>query len=136
MYYRHSESKKQVGTLKWGSHVKDTKQTKTQACPVEWTLDVIGGKWKCVILWHVRGRVRRFNELRRLIPTATQKMLTAQLRQLERDGLVERQVFAEVPPRVEYSISKYGSSLSPLLEIMCKWGLAHRERAAAPRSKA
>jgi len=103
---------------------------------VEWTLEVIGGKWKCVILWHVRGRVRRFSELRRLIPSATQKMLTAQLRQLERDGLIERKVFAEVPPRVEYSISDYGSSLSPLLEIMCKWGLGHRERAAASRSEA
>ena len=95
-------------------------------CPVEWTLDVIGGKWKCVILWHVRGRVRRFSELRRLIPGATQKMLTAQLRQLEHDGLIDRRAYAQVPPKVEYSISEYGSSLSPLLETMCKWGVAHR----------
>jgi DNA-binding HxlR family transcriptional regulator len=136
VYYRHSDSKRQAGTLKWGSSLNDTKQTKRQTCPVEWTLEVIGGKWKCVILWHVRGRVRRFSDLRRLIPSATQKMLTAQLRQLERDGLIERKVFAEVPPRVEYSISEYGSSLSPLLEIMCKWGLGHRERAAASRSEA
>jgi DNA-binding HxlR family transcriptional regulator len=75
---------------------------------VESTLEVIGGKWKCVILWHVRGRVRRFSELRRLIPGATQKMLTAQLRQLERDGLIERKVYAQVPAKVEYSISAYG----------------------------
>ena len=105
--------------------MKDTAKTGRNSCPVEWTLEVIGGKWKCVILWHVRGRVRRFSELRRLIPGATQKMLTAQLRQLERDGLIERKVYAQVPPKVEYSISEYGRSLSPLLEQMCKWGLSH-----------
>jgi len=97
-------------------------------CPVEWTLEVIGGKWKCVILWHLRGRIRRFNELRRLIPGATQKMLTAQLRELERDGLVTRKIYAEIPPKVEYSITPYGTSLTPLLESMCKWGLRHREK--------
>jgi DNA-binding HxlR family transcriptional regulator len=112
--------------------VKDTEQT----CPVEWTLDVIGGKWKCLILWHVRGRVRRFNELRRLMPGATQKMITTQLRQLERHGLIERKVYAQVPPKVEYSISDYGRSLSPLLESMCKWGLAHRARSKAGRTVA
>ena len=105
--------------------MKDTAKTGSKSCPVEWTLEVIGGKWKCVILWHVRGRVRRFNELRRLIPGATQKMLTAQLRQLERDGLIERKIYPQVQPKVEYSISDYGRTLSPLLEQMCKWGLAH-----------
>jgi DNA-binding HxlR family transcriptional regulator len=112
--------------------VKDTDQT----CPVECTLDIIGGKWKCVILWHVRGRVRRFSELRRLIPGATQKMITTQLRQLERDGLIERTVYAQVPPKVEYSISAYGRSLSPLLESMCKWGVAHRARSNRGRNAA
>ena len=112
--------------------MKDT----TQTCPVAWTLDIIGGKWKCVILWHVRGRVRRFSELRRLIPGATQKMITTQLRQLERDGLIERKVYAQVPPKVEYSISAYGSTLSPLLESMCKWGVAHRGRSNAGRNAA
>ena len=112
--------------------MKDT----TQTCPVAWTLDIIGGKWKCVILWHVRGRVRRFSELRRLIPGATQKMITTQLRQLERDGLIERKVYAQVPPKVEYSISAYGSTLSPLLESMCKWGVAHRDRSNAGRNAA
>jgi DNA-binding HxlR family transcriptional regulator len=108
--------------------VKGTAKDPRKSCPVESTLEVIGGKWKCVILWHVRGRVRRFSELRRLIPGATQKMLTAQLRQLERDGLIERKVYAQVPAKVEYSISAYGRGLSPLLEAMCKWGLAHRDR--------
>jgi DNA-binding HxlR family transcriptional regulator len=105
-------------------------------CPVEWTLDVIGGKWKCVILWHLRGRVRRFGELQRLIPGATQKMLTSQLRQLEREGLIERKVYAQVPPKVEYSITAYGSTLSPLLESMCKWGITHRGRRPALRKTA
>ncbi len=102
-----------------------------KSCPVEWTLDVIGGKWKCVILWHVRNRTRRFSELRRLIPGVTQKMLTSQLRQLERDGLIERKIYPQVPPKVEYSISPYGLTLSPILELMCKWGLSHRQGTAA-----
>lgn len=101
-----------------------------EECPVEYTLEVIGGKWKCVILWHVRNRVRRFSELRRLIPGATQKMLTAQLRELERDGLISRKVYAEIPPKVEYSITEYGRSLSPMLELMCHWGLRHRSNHA------
>lgn len=104
-----------------------------QRCPVEWTLDVMGGKWKSVILWHLRGRVRRFGELHKLIPRATQKVLTAQLRQLEKDGLVTRKVYAQVPPKVEYSITPYGCTLSPLLESMCKWGVEHRNRANGQR---
>jgi DNA-binding HxlR family transcriptional regulator len=98
----------------------------TEECPVEYALEAIGGKWKCVILWHVRNRVRRFGELKRLIPGVTQKMLTAQLRELERDGLISRKVYPEVPPKVEYSITEYGKSLSPMLQLMCKWGLEHR----------
>ena len=98
----------------------------TKECPVEYALEVIGGKWKCVILWHVRNRVRRFGELRRLIPGATQKMLTTQLRELERDGLVSRKIYPEIPPKVEYSMTAYGNTLSPMLDVMCKWGLRHR----------
>jgi len=81
-----------------------------------------------VILWHLRGRIRRFSELRRLIPGVTQKMLTSQLRQLEQQGLIERKVYAQVPPKVEYSITDYGKTLSPVLESMCKWGIAHQNR--------
>jgi DNA-binding HxlR family transcriptional regulator len=108
--------------------MKGTAQNARETCPVAWTLDIIGGKWKCVILWHVRGRTRRFKELHRLIPGATQKVLTDQLRQLERDGLIDRKIYAQVPPKVEYSISAYGRSLSPVLEAMCKWGISNRHR--------
>ena len=78
-------------------------------CPVEVTLSVIGGKWKPLILWHLyQGRVRRFLELQRMIPGITRKMLTQHLRELERDGVVARQIFDEMPLRVEYSLTKYG----------------------------
>ena len=97
-------------------------------CPVQATLRVIGGKWKVLILWNLGDEVRRFSELRRHIPGITQKMLTQQLRELESDGLVHREVFAEVPPRVEYSITDYGRSLQPVLGTMCEWGTAHLDR--------
>ena len=91
-------------------------------CPVEITLGVIGGKWKAVILWHLTYKTLRFSQLRRRLPAITQKMLTQQLRELERDGLVHREVYPEVPPRVEYSLTPLGWSLKPLLGAMCAWG--------------
>jgi len=91
-------------------------------CGVEVTLEIIGGKWKGVILWHLTHKTLRFSQLRRRLPGVTQKMLTQQLRELERDGLVERRVFAEVPPRVEYSLTEEGRTLTPLLTLMCEWG--------------
>lgn len=94
-------------------------------CPIEVTVGVIGGKWKMLLLWHLREDVRRFNELKRLIPGSTQKMLTAQLRELERDGIVRRTVYAQVPPKVEYSLTAHGQSLRPLIEFACAWGQAH-----------
>ena len=115
--------------------MKDTAKTGRNSCPVEWTLEVIGGKWKCVILWHVRGRVRRFSELRRLIPGATQKMLTAQLRQLERDGLIERKVYAQVPPKVEYSdIRIWPLAFSSAGTNVQMGPVAHRRRLSASKS--
>jgi DNA-binding HxlR family transcriptional regulator len=91
-------------------------------CGVEITLNLIGGKWKGLILWHLCQRTFRFSQLRRRTHGITQKMLTQQLRELERDGLVHREVYPEVPPRVEYSLTDEGLSLKPLLTAMCLWG--------------
>jgi len=97
-------------------------------CPVEVSLDKIGGKWKPLVLWHLRGRTRRFGELKRLIPTITEKMLTEKLRELEADDLVHREVYREVPPRVEYSLTAYGRSLDAILDQLCEWGSRHARR--------
>lgn len=90
-------------------------------CPVEATLDLIGGKWKSIILFRVLEGTRRFNELRRLMPGLTQRMLTNQLRELERDGLISRKVYAEVPPKVEYSMTEFGRTLEPVLLSLKQW---------------
>jgi DNA-binding HxlR family transcriptional regulator len=97
-------------------------------CPVAATLEVIGGKWKPLILFHLRDRAMRFSELRRVVPQATQKMLTQQLRDLERDGIIHRKVYAVIPPKVDYSLTDYGQTLKPLLALMCAWGSMHRSR--------
>ncbi len=94
-------------------------------CPVEVTLEIISGKWKCVILWWLRQGTKRFNELKLLIPGISQKVLTQQLRELEQDGLVQRDTYREAPPRVEYSLTPYGETLRPITELMCNWGKTH-----------
>ena len=101
-------------------------------CPVELTLDLIGGKWKGVILHHLLAGTLRFNELRRRLPTATQRMLTRQLRELEEAGLVSRLIHAQVPPRVDYNLTADGRSLEPIVRAMHAWGEARlgRKRAA------
>lgn len=91
-------------------------------CTVAVTLEVIGGKWKTLILWHLSFKTLRFSQLQRRLNKVTQKMLTQQLRELEADGLVHRQVYAEVPPRVEYSLTELGQSVVPILSQMCQWG--------------
>ena len=91
-------------------------------CPVVATLDMIGGKYKALILWHLVAGKKRFGEMRKLIPQATQKMLTQQLRELENDGLVIRKVYPVVPPKVEYRLSELGQSIKPILDSMCAWG--------------
>jgi DNA-binding HxlR family transcriptional regulator len=95
-------------------------------CPVEATLGVIGGKWKVLILWYLKEDIKRFGELKRSIPGITQKVLTQQLRELEADGLINRKVYAQVPPKVEYTLTEYGESLEPILKLMCDWGIKHR----------
>jgi DNA-binding HxlR family transcriptional regulator len=105
-------------------------------CSVEAAVSLIDGKWKCVILWHLQQEtVVRFNELRRRLPGITQRMLTNQLRELEADGLINRVVYAQVPPKVEYSLSELGLSITPVLEALKEWGDSniHRfgQRAAA-----
>lgn len=100
-----SDSKKQVG------------------CPVETTLAIIGGRWKVLILQELFSGVKRFGELHRALVGITQKMLTQQLRELERDGIINRMVYAQVPPKVEYSLTEFGMTLRPILETMHEWGV-------------
>lgn len=97
-------------------------------CPVLSALEVIGGKWKPIILWEMERGILRFGQLKRAIPGITQKMLTQQLRELERDGIIWRKVYAEVPPRVEYGITTYGNTLRPMLTEMANWGRNHAKR--------
>lgn len=96
-------------------------------CPVGTFLDLIGGKYKGLILWHLMGDNRRFNELQKLIPHATPKMLTQQLRELEKDNLVKRKIYPVVPPKVEYSLTKLGKTLEPALRSMFSWGSDYLE---------
>lgn len=91
-------------------------------CPVDATIQLIGGKYKAVILWHLTDEKKRFGELKKLIPKATEKMLAQQLRDMESDGLIVRTVYPVVPPKVEYSLSEFGRSLVPVLDSMCRWG--------------
>ena len=102
---------------------KNTGKLKKQyQCPVEATMGVIGGKWKVIIIHHLIPETRRFSELRRLIPQITQRMLTSQLRELEMHGVVHREVYPQVPPKVEYSLTKFGKSLESILGVMHDWG--------------
>jgi DNA-binding HxlR family transcriptional regulator len=96
-------------------------------CPAEITLSVIGGRWKIPILYHLFQGEKRFSELRRLVGRISQKMLTQQLRELESDGIIHRQVYAQVPPRVDYSMTALGESLRPAIEALCEWGMKFRD---------
>ena len=103
-----------------------------EGCSVEAALAVIGGKWKGTILYRLhRDGVLRFNEIRRILPAVSQRTLTAQLRALEADGIIERTVYAEVPPRIEYRLSAYGQTLAPVLLTLKAWGDGHKERGKA-----
>ncbi|WCK52485.1 winged helix-turn-helix transcriptional regulator [Aneurinibacillus sp. Ricciae_BoGa-3] len=103
-------------------------QNKTFNCEKELTLSVIGGKWKMIILWHLgKTGTKRFNELKKLIPDITQKMLVNHLRELEEDQIVHREVYPVVPPKVEYSLTEHGQSLMPVLDAMYEWGKNYME---------
>jgi DNA-binding HxlR family transcriptional regulator len=98
------------------------KNGKTYHCPVEAALDVIGGKWKPLILWYLGDNIVRFGELQKGLPGVNAKMLTKQLRELENDGVIKRTIYPEVPPRVEYIITDFGKTLLPIMEALCSWG--------------
>ena len=107
---------------------KKNSQESRYHCPVEATMDVIGGKWKLLIIHHLLEGTKRFNELQKAIPAVTQRMLTSKLRELERDGIVHRKVYAEVPPKVEYSMTEFGRTVEPMLWVMRDWGKIFMER--------
>lgn len=100
---------------------------KKYGCPIDLTLAIIGGKWKAAILYHLAQQTMRFSELQRQFSDTTRKMLTQQLRELEQDGLVHREVYPQVPPKVEYSLTEKGRSIKPILNLMCQWGAGQAE---------
>ncbi|MCY7764214.1 transcriptional regulator HypR [Bacillus inaquosorum] len=105
-----------------------------EGCPVEFTLDVIGGKWKGILFYHMINGKKRFNEFRRICPSITQRMLTLQLRELEADGIVHREVYHQVPPKVEYSLTEFGRTLEPIVLQMKEWGESNRDVLESYRS--
>lgn len=109
------------------------KEDEQYDCPIEVALDVLGGKWKGMVLYRLLDGTARFNELRRLMPKVTHRVLTLQLRELERDGVIRRTVHPEVPPRVEYDLTEFGKSLKPILDLMSDWGSRYRDAMAKRR---
>lgn len=107
---------------------------KPHGCPVTEAFHIMGGKWKPVIVYHLRNGDKRFGELRRLIPDASQKMLTQQLRSLERDGVIHREIFKQIPPRVDYSLTKLGKTIQPIYKKMDLWLSTHEEEVVRARS--
>jgi len=111
-----------------GRRVEEIMKKELPVCPVETTLSLIGDKWKVLILRDLIGGTKRFGELKKSINTISQKVLTQQLKTMNEDGLVERKVYAEVPPRVEYTLTEMGSSLKPILDSMWKWGEEYKAK--------
>lgn len=99
-------------------------------CPVETAVEVLSGKWKILILWYLRKEKKRFNELEKMLPNTTQKMLIQKLRELEKDEIIQRTVYPVVPPKVEYSLTEYGKTLLPILKLLYGWGDTHKEKLA------
>ena len=107
---------------------EEKNRTELPACPVETTLTLIGDKWKVLILRDLMPGTKRFGELKKSVGSVSQKVLTAQLRAMESSGLVHREVYAEVPPRVEYSLTELGKSLKPILDSLRAWGEAYKSK--------
>ena len=105
------------------------------SCPTEVTVDIIGGKWKSLILTFLLSGPRRFGEISRFLPQASKRMLTLQLRELEEDGVIHREVYREVPPKVEYSLTECGETLKPILLLMADWGQKHIDNQTEASSK-
>ena len=105
-----------------------TARNRTEACPIEEFMDMIGGRWKVFILWELIQNARRSSELRKSIPPITQKVFTEQIRDLEDSGLVKRTIYPSVPPRVEYEATELGQSLREILKSMCHWSSANMEK--------
>lgn len=120
----------EINSDRFDKMVDDIK--KYGGCPVSATLKIIGGKWKPLILYFISVDVNRFGQLQRMMPDCSKRMMTTQLRELERDGLLNRKVFAEVPPKVIYSLTETGESLRPLFGALSKWGI---ENVLEPRLK-
>ena len=111
-------------------------KTELPACPVETTLTLIGDKWKVLILRDLMPGTKRFGELKKSVGNVSQKVLTAQLRAMEESGLVDRKVYAEVPPRVEYSLTELGKSLKPILDSLWVWGEAYKAKQSSSKERA
>lgn len=127
--FYHSIYKKQVCTILYHTILLDTAWRfcvdKKENCPVEATLELIGGKYKALILWHLSEKKLRFSELKKVITNATPKMLTQQLREQEANALIHREVYPVIPPKVEYSLTETGKSLLPILVAMRDWGAGY-----------
>jgi DNA-binding HxlR family transcriptional regulator len=109
------------------------KEDEQYGCAIEVALDVIGGKWKGIVIYRLLDGTARFNDLRRLMPTVTHRVLTRQLRELEKDGVIRRTVYATVPPKVEYDLTEFGATLKPIFDMMNEWGLRYRRAADTPQ---
>lgn len=110
-----------------GSVMNVAKKRILAECPAQIAMEVLGGKWKGLIIFHVSDGTKRFCELQRLIPRVSQRMLSKHLRELEADGIVRRKVHGEVPPRVEYSLTEFGKTLNPILDALHGWGQTYLE---------
>jgi DNA-binding HxlR family transcriptional regulator len=109
----------------------DMKRKPVFECPVNATLNVIGGRWKILVIYHLADGIARFNELQRAVAGISKRVLAQQLRQLERDGIVARRVYDQSPPRVEYSLTDFGRTLEPVMERLCEWGETYEAHFAA-----